>query len=91
VVVRIQSETAGILRFEIEDKGSGMSADVAARCMEPFFTTKAPGSGMGLGLFLTRSVVDQLGGTLNVQTQPGLGTTVALTLPGATIGRVADA
>jgi signal transduction histidine kinase len=48
---------------------------------------------MGLGLFLTRSVVDQLGGTLTVESEPGIGTTVALTLPdrGAANSRVAEA
>jgi two-component system sensor histidine kinase RegB len=92
VVVRIRA-AEDALRLEVEDEGAGMTPDVAARCTEPFFTTKEPGSGMGLGLFLTRSVVDQLGGTLSVESRPGIGTTIALVLPGqgATIGRVADA
>jgi len=80
VVVRLRSVPEA-LRVEVEDAGAGMPAEVVARCMEPFFTTKDPGSGMGLGLFLTRSVVDQLGGTLSVESEPGNGTTVALTLP----------
>jgi two-component system sensor histidine kinase RegB len=87
--MRCAGDTA---RFEVEDEGSGMPADIVARCTEPFFTTKEPGSGMGLGLFLTRSVVDQLGGTLSVKSQPGVGTTVVLSLPwqGAAMGRIAD-
>jgi len=92
VVMRMRSE-GNAVRFECEDEGSGMPADVVARCTEPFFTTKEPGSGMGLGLFLTRSVVDQLGGTLSVKSEPGVGTTVVVSLPfqGAANGRVAEA
>lgn len=92
VIVRLRSEPEA-LRLQVEDTGAGMPAHVAARCMEPFFTTKEPGSGMGLGLFLTRSVVDQLGGTLTVESGEGIGTTVALIFPdrGAANGRVADA
>jgi two-component system sensor histidine kinase RegB len=58
-----------------------MPAEVLARAGEPFFTTKAPGEGMGLGLFLTRAVLDQLGGRLVLRSAPGEGTTVVLTWP----------
>jgi len=49
--------------------------------MEPFFTTKGPGRGMGLGLFLARSVVALLGGTLSIESKLGAGTRVTMTLP----------
>ncbi|HEX8439227.1 ATP-binding protein [Archangium sp.] len=68
-------------RLSVEDAGEGMPAEVLARAGEPFFTTKAPGEGMGLGLFLTRAVLDQLGGRLVLDSTPGRGTSVVLTWP----------
>ena len=47
---------------EVVDRGAGMAPEVLARAGEPFFTTKKPGEGSGLGLFLTRALVEQLGG-----------------------------
>ncbi len=52
------------LEVRIHDNGQGMSDEELRRAGEPFFTTKEPGRGMGLGLFLTRSVVERLGGEL---------------------------
>ena len=69
------------IRFVIEDRGVGMSADVLGRAVEPFFTTKEAGQGMGLGLFLARNVVARLGGTLDIESVPGQGTTVVIELP----------
>jgi two-component system, sensor histidine kinase RegB len=82
---------AQALRVVVTDSGSGMSEEVLAHAMEPFFTTKEPGHGMGLGLFLTRSVVDMLGGSVSLGSTPGKGTRVVVTLPRepATIGRIA--
>jgi two-component system sensor histidine kinase RegB len=69
------------LRVEVRDRGRGMPPEVLARVGEPFFTTKAPGQGMGLGLFLTREVVERLGGQLRIASDPGRGTTATLKLP----------
>jgi two-component system, sensor histidine kinase RegB len=66
---------------EVIDRGHGMSKEVLARVGEPFFTTKEPGRGMGLGLFLTRAVVESLGGALGMDSTPGQGTCVTLVLP----------
>jgi len=82
VTLRID-ERAGALRFEIRDQGAGMSGDVLARAGEPFFTTKPPGRGMGLGLFLCRAVVESLGGEIELSSQPGRGTTAAIVIPPA--------
>lgn len=68
-------------RLEVEDRGAGMSPEVAARAGEPFFTTKEPGRGMGLGLFLTRTVLEGLGGRLELRSEQHQGTTVSLILP----------
>lgn len=69
------------LRLRIEDRGPGMPGDILERASEPFFTTKAPGSGMGLGLFLARSVVERLGGSLRLESKSGQGTSVIVVLP----------
>ncbi|HET9451766.1 MAG TPA: ATP-binding protein, partial [Aggregicoccus sp.] len=80
--VRLRAEREGArLRLVVEDAGAGMSTETLARVGEPFFTTKAPGEGMGLGLFLTRALLEQLGGALELQSQPGEGTRAALVLP----------
>jgi two-component system sensor histidine kinase RegB len=58
-----------------------MSPDVLARAVEPFFSTKPPGGGMGLGLFLARSLVERLGGRLVLESARGAGTTATLVVP----------
>jgi two-component system sensor histidine kinase RegB len=73
----------GALHLEVHDQGAGMDPQVLARAGEPFFTTKPPGSGMGLGLFLSRTVVEQLGGHLAIESTAKSGTTVTVVLPDA--------
>ncbi len=58
-----------------------MAGDIIARVGEPFFTTKAPGRGMGLGLFLARAVIEGVGGTLTIDSVDGSGTSVHVRLP----------
>jgi len=82
ILLRVTSEQR-CLKIAVQDSGEGMSAETLARAGEPFFTTKEPGSGMGLGLFLTRSVLEQLGGELELVSTPGRGTTATLVLPAA--------
>jgi len=66
------------LYIEITDNGCGMAPDVVSRAAEPFFTTKEPGKGLGLGLFLAKSAAERFGGGLNVISEPGKGSTVTL-------------
>lgn len=61
-------------RIVIDDQGPGIPADVLARIGEPFFTTRAPGRGMGLGVFLARTLAERLGGTLTYSSEVGRGT-----------------
>lgn len=71
----------GRLVLEISDDGPGLAPEVLARLGEPFFTTRPPGQGMGLGVFLARTLAQQLGGTLEYESPPGRGTTARLALP----------
>lgn len=80
-VVVNASAADGYVRIDVIDRGAGMPPEVFARIGEPFFTTKSPGRGMGLGLFLTRAVLEGIGGGLVIDSKPGGGTTVALTIP----------
>lgn len=82
--VAIRMEHGPGLRVEVVDHGRGMDAAELACATDPFFTTKPPGAGLGLGLFLVRAFVDQMGGSLRVDSTPGAGTTVELTLPATT-------
>ncbi len=65
----------------VQDRGSGMSGEVLKRIGDPFFTTKDPGRGMGMGLFLTRNTVNRLGGQLDIESELGVGTRCVVTLP----------
>ena len=66
------------LYIEVTDNGSGMAPDIAARAAEPFFTTKEPGKGLGLGLFLAKSTAERFGGGLTLISEPGKGSKVTL-------------
>jgi len=80
--VRISAlRDGGNLRFVVEDRGGGMSAEVLRRVGEPFFTTKEPGKGMGLGVFLVRTLAEQLGGSLTFESPANGGTAAILELP----------
>jgi two-component system NtrC family sensor kinase len=76
---------AGRVRLTVADTGPGIPVDVQARMFEPFFTTKPPGEGTGLGLSLCRGIVEEHGGTLTVESQPGHGATFIITLPATAV------
>ncbi len=68
----------------ITDTGCGMSAEVAARAFEPFYTTKGRGQGTGLGLATAYGAVTEAGGTISLDSRVGLGTTLRVCLPATT-------
>jgi len=78
VVSRVEARRAA---FEISDHGSGIPEHARARVGEPFFTTKAPGRGLGLGVFLARAFAEKMGGELTLSARPGGGTLARLTVP----------
>ncbi|HPH68105.1 MAG TPA: ATP-binding protein [Kofleriaceae bacterium] len=80
VVVNVERRQ-GRLVIRIVDRGVGMPKDVLARIGEPFFTTKSPGQGMGLGMFLARAVIEGVGGSLSHESSAEKGTTARVELP----------
>jgi two-component system, sensor histidine kinase RegB len=73
----------GELRIQVSDNGVGVPEPLLRRIGEPFFTTKEPGHGTGLGLYLARHVVERQGGEMTVTSAEGRGTEVTLTVPEA--------
>ena len=65
----------------VADDGPGMSRDTARRALEPFFTTKARGT--GLGLPICKRIIEAHQGTLSIETHTGRGTTIRMRLPGS--------
>ena len=68
----------------VSDTGHGIAAEVLARVTEPFFSTKANGEGLGLGLAISKAILTEFGGDLTVASEDGLGTQARITLPLAT-------
>jgi signal transduction histidine kinase len=65
----------------VADTGLGIPDEILARITEPFFTTKAPGHGTGLGLAVVRAFIEQAAGKIKIDTAPGEGTTVRMHFP----------
>ncbi len=84
--VRVIARQAGErFQFVVSDNGKGMSPNTLRRIGEPFFTTKEPGKGMGLGTFLVRTLAEQLGGRLTFESTPHAGTLATFELPVSTL------
>lgn len=90
VATTLDSEPDGTeqVRITIRDTGSGMTPEVLDRIFDPFFTTKPVGTGTGLGLSVCHGVVEELGGSIRVESEPGRGTTFNIRLPLADAGDV---
>lgn len=70
-----------MVRISMTDNGSGMTKEVKDRALEPFFTTKAAGTGSGLGLSMAHGFVAQAGGEMNIDSEPGKGTAIHMMFP----------
>ncbi len=67
--------------LEVADSGEGIPEEIRDQLFEPFFTTKEPGKGSGLGLAVVHSIVTRLGGTIDLESHVGEGTTMRVSLP----------
>jgi len=82
--IRVRSqhdEGSDSVLFAVEDTGSGMTPHVLGRIFDPFYTTRPPGSGTGLGLFVCHGIVCALGGKITVESQVGRGSSFRVLLP----------
>jgi signal transduction histidine kinase len=77
----IDDPAAGMVQLCVADDGPGMTQDVVRRCMDPYFSTKPRGMSTGLGLALVNRLVTDAGGGIEIDTVPGQGTTISLSLP----------
>lgn len=80
VTVEIDA-TSALALLQVRDDGVGMPPAAAAAAFDPFFSTKPEGKGMGLGLFLARAHVQKLGGTIELESELGRGTTTTVRFP----------
>jgi PAS domain S-box-containing protein len=79
------------VRIEIEDTGSGVPEDLAPRLFRPFVTTRPPGAGKGLGLYLAKRIVESASGAIGFSSREGGGTTFFIELPPASASKVFEA
>jgi two-component system, NtrC family, sensor kinase len=80
ITVRLRTEGKEAV-FTVTDTGIGIPRENLDKIFEPFFTTKAPGEGTGLGLFVSRGIMDRLGGGIGVESRLGKGSTFSVRLP----------
>ena len=77
----IEGLAGEFVRLTVSDTGSGMDGETLRRAVEPFYTTKAPGTGTGLGLSQVYGFARQSGGGVQIDSEPGRGTSVSILLP----------
>lgn len=94
-VLRVAVGRAGagrraLAQIEVSDTGEGIPPEALPRVFEPFFSTKGPGGGAGLGLAIVHGIVRQHGGHVRIDSGPGLGTRIAIELPALDAARISS-
>jgi signal transduction histidine kinase len=79
--VTTRQDLAGNAIVEVRDTGHGIAPEILPRIFEPFFTTKEAGEGTGLGLSICHATIEAMGGEIEVQSEPGRGSTFRILLP----------
>ena len=85
LTLRSRALPGDLVEIQVEDNGTGMTREVAARALEPFYTTKPVGKGTGMGLSMAYATCKAHGGSLALRSAPGQGTLVTLRLPAALV------
>ena len=80
-IVVTTSQVDNSVLLSVSDNGCGMSEEVMKRVFEPFYTTKEVGMGTGLGLSISYSIIQKHHGEIQVESEPGKGTTFTVRLP----------
>jgi signal transduction histidine kinase len=84
IVATVEDAPDGFVRMSIEDDGPGVPGDIADRVFDPFFTTRDPGEGTGLGLHLSRQIIRENGGEMRLLTRAPQGAVFEILLPSET-------
>ncbi len=88
VRVTLRASSPRHVELEVSDNGHGMAPDVQRRIFDPFFSTRPVGEGTGLGLSICLTLVQAMGGRIEVSSAPGWGSTFRIVLPAQTAGRM---
>ncbi len=81
ITIEVGSAPNGFVLLDVVDNGSGIAPDILPRIFEPFFTTKSVGKGTGLGLAMVHSIITKMKGTIECQSELGVGTRFSMRLP----------
>ena len=84
ILVRTFSRRGHTMEYgviQVIDEGVGIPPEILSRIFEPFFTTKPPNRGTGIGLAVSKYIVEQFRGTIEIESEPGRGTTATIVLP----------
>ena len=81
VIITAELIDTGRLELKVKDNGCGIKKEDMASLFNPFFTTKEPGKGTGLGLYIVYSEIENIGGTIEVESEEGRGACFTIRLP----------